>query len=296
MIDQLAAVRTAPTRGAVRLAVGTEPVTVELDGVLYDEGGNPKSNQLVNAEVTVLAYHFWTREGYGAAFAHVQHAIEETWRHCGALKTVLVVNERQPCVDTFAASHPNVEVQEEPSLVPGDIHTMSVDCNSRLYTRFKTPYVLIVQNDGYPLRDGLRDFVGRYDFIGAPYVRDVWWKRLVCRLFSCWTQNGGFSLRSRRICEAAAKLWNEKYSKMGKCANSSEDIFYTQFLPLHDRAYRRTFRLATNRESLRFSWDAIVPIPQPKDLPFGAHGEKSLAALPGNSLADGLQALAKEEK
>ena len=53
VIDQLAAVRTAPTRGAVRLAVGTEPVTVELDGVLYDEGGNPKSNQLVNAEVTV---------------------------------------------------------------------------------------------------------------------------------------------------------------------------------------------------------------------------------------------------
>ena len=123
----------------------------------------------VNAEVTVLAYHFWKREGYEVAFARVRHAIEQTWRHCGILKTVLVVNERQPCVDSFAASHPNVEVQEEPSLVPGDIHTMSVDCNSRLYTRFKTPYVLIVQNDGYPLRDGLRDFVGRYDFIGAPY-------------------------------------------------------------------------------------------------------------------------------
>ena len=87
-------------------------------------------------------------------------------------------------------------------------------------------------------------------------------------------QNGGFSLRSRRICEAAAKLWNEKYHSMGKCVNSSEDIFYTQFLPLHDRTYRRTFRLATNREALRFSWDAIVPIPPPKDLPFGFHGKQ----------------------
>ena len=111
-------------------------------------------------------------------------------------------------------------------------------------------------------------------FVSAPYVRNVWWKNLVCRTFNCWTQNGGFSLRSRRICEAAAKLWNEKYHSMGKCVNSSEDIFYTQFLPLHDRTYRRTFRLATNRESLRFSWDAIVPIPPPKDLPFGFHGKQ----------------------
>ena len=233
----------------------------------------------VNAAVTVLAYHFWKREGYEAAFAGVQHAIEETWRHCGALKTVLVVNERQSCVDNFAAAHPNVEVQEEPSLVPGDIHTMSIDCNSKLYARFKTPYVLIVQNDGYPLRPGLGDFVGRYDFIGAPYVRNSWWKNLVCRMFNCWTQNGGFSLRSRRICEAAAKLWNEKYHALGQCVNSSEDIFYTQFLPLHDHTYRRTFRLATNRESLCFSWDAIVPIPRPKELPLGFHGEKSLFAL-----------------
>ena len=226
-----------------------------------------------NDAVTVLAYHFWKEEGYEAAFAGVQHAIEETWRHCGTLKTVIVVNARQPCVTAFESAHPNVEVQVEPSLVPGEIHSMSVDCNSKLYTRFTTPYVLIVQNDGYPLRPGLDDFVGRYDFIGAPYVRDSWWKNLVCRMFNCWTQNGGFSLRSRRICEAAAKLWNEKYHALGKCVNSSEDIFYTQFLPLHDRAYRRTFRLATNRESLRFSWDAIVPILPPRELTFGFHGK-----------------------
>ncbi|MBO7684015.1 MAG: right-handed parallel beta-helix repeat-containing protein, partial [Kiritimatiellae bacterium] len=53
VVDQFAAVRTAPTRGAIRLAVGTEPVTVELDGVLYDEGGSPKSNQVFNTVVTV---------------------------------------------------------------------------------------------------------------------------------------------------------------------------------------------------------------------------------------------------
>ena len=226
----------------------------------------------INAKVTILAYHFWKPEGYEDAFERVKHAIEETWKHCGLLKTVIVVNERRQCVDTFAEGHSNVEIQVEPSLVPGDIHTMSVDCNSKLYTRFSTPYVLIVQNDGYPLRSGLDEFVGRYDFIGAPYVRDVWWKNLICRIFNRWTQNGGFSLRSRRICEAAARYWNEKYSKLGPCINTSEDIFYTQFLPGHEQSYRKSFRLATNRESLRFSWDPIVPIPMPENQPFGFHG------------------------
>ena len=42
ILDQLQTVRTAPTRGAVRLAVGTQPVTVELDGVLCDEEGRPR--------------------------------------------------------------------------------------------------------------------------------------------------------------------------------------------------------------------------------------------------------------
>jgi hypothetical protein len=36
-------VRTAPTRGAVRLATGTEPVVVEIDGVLTDENGYAKA-------------------------------------------------------------------------------------------------------------------------------------------------------------------------------------------------------------------------------------------------------------
>ncbi|MBR3506295.1 MAG: hypothetical protein IKO02_04540, partial [Lentisphaeria bacterium] len=51
IVDQLAQARTAPTRGAVRLATGTEPVVVEIDGVLTDDGGTPKEG----AEVTTTA-------------------------------------------------------------------------------------------------------------------------------------------------------------------------------------------------------------------------------------------------
>ena len=227
-------------------------------------------------EVTVLAYHFWRKDGYEEAFAKIEHAFRETWRHCGRLKSVLVVNESAPCVERFAAENPNVEVQVEPSLEPGRIFTMSADMNGRLHTRFKTPYVLIIQNDGYPLRPGLEDFVGKFDFIGAPYVGLQWWKRLAACLLNYHVQNGGFSLRSRAICEAAAECWNSKYHALGDCNASSEDIFYTGTLVRKERRYRRRFRFATARESLKFSWDPVVPIPRPREQPFGFHGNRSV--------------------
>ena len=245
-------------------------------------------------EVTVLAYHFWAKEGYEVSFAKVRHAFEETWRHCGKLKSVLVVNETAPCVERFAAENPNIEVQVEPSLVPGKIFTMSADMNGKLHERFHTPYVLVIQNDGYPLRPGLEDFLGKYDFIGAPYVGLQWWKRLVAWLTNYHVQNGGFSLRSHAICEAVAKYWNEKYHELGDCNATSEDIFYTGTLVKKERSYRRSFRLATSRESLRFSWDSIVPIPRPMELPLGFHGLKTVGEFMDCRLLSGSQSHTKE--
>lgn len=230
-------------------------------------------------DVTILAYHFWGVDGYEDAFAKIERAFHETWRHCGRLKSVLVVNEVRSCVERFAAANPNIEVQMEPSLIPGRIFTMSADMNSRLYERFSTPYVLIIQSDGYPLRRGLGDFVGRYDFIGAPYVGLSWWKQTLANCANYHMQNGGFSLRSRAICEAAARLWNSKYHSLGDCMESSEDIFYTATLIRKEPQYRKTFRLATTAESLAFSWDAKMPIPAPGALPFGFHGDDSLKLL-----------------
>lgn len=236
------------------------------------------------SDVTVLAYHFWGREGYETAFEKIAHAFNETWRHCGLLKSVLVVNETAPCVERFVAEHANVEVQVEPSLVPGDIFTMSADMNGRLYMRFATPYVLIIQGDGYPLRPGLGEFVGKYDFIGAPYVGLQWWKTLVAWAMNYHVQNGGFSLRSHAICRAAAWHWNRKYHALGNCKAASEDIFYTETLVKRERRYRRAFRFASSRESLAFSWDAIVPIPKPKKLPFGFHRESTVEILCGKDV------------
>ena len=228
--------------------------------------------------VTVLAYFFCHRDAAASLFPALEHALVETWRHCGHLQTVVVSNVRHDCLVAFSKRNADVEIQLEESLVPGDIHSMSVDCNARLYTRFSTPYVLVVQNDGYPLRPGLEAFVGKYDFIGAPYVRNIWWKNLICKMLNCWVQNGGFSLRSKRICEAAAHYWQKYGAKLSR-DQAVEDLFYTQFLPLHERVYRRTFRLANNKEALLFSWDGIVPIARPSTTPFGFHRKCSLVEL-----------------
>lgn len=64
-----------------------------------------------------------------------------------------------------------------------------------LYKYFETPFVLVVQHDGYCLSgESWMDEFYEYDFIGAPWIYEH--NRNV--------GNGGFSLRSKRLCEIIA--------------------------------------------------------------------------------------------
>ena len=90
--------------------------------------------------------------------------------------------------------------------------------------------------------------------------------------------NGGFSLRSHRVCEWAARCWRDKYHACGDCHAVVDDIYYTQTLIRRERAYRRTMRFPENREALLFSYDAIVPF-DVASLPFGFHRASSFEAL-----------------
>lgn len=236
-------------------------------------------NQIGSSEVTVLAYHFWNKDQIDIAFDAVECSICETWFHCGIMKTVLVVNQVTPHLETFAEKYsPWVKLVEEKRLIPGKIFSMSEDCNSRLYTRFDTPSVLIVQNDGFPLQSGLNQFIGKYDFIGAPYIRNIWWKRAICSLLKYWVSNGGFSLRSHEICEKASYYWNQKYYKLSDCNATSEDLFYTKTLLLHERKYRQNVKIANCREAIRFSYDGLMPFKK-IPMPFGFHGARAFRLL-----------------
>ena len=232
------------------------------------------------SNVTVLAYFFRPVETAETHFPYTKCAIFETWRHCGAMKTVIVSHAVTPPVADFANRYPDlVEIQVEPSLrplPPGDIASMSADCNARLHTRFSTDEVLIVQSDGFPVRPGLEGFLGRYDYLGAPFVRRNWKTRLA----GIWPRravgNGGFSLRSRKICKAAGARWPRFRKGDPDRWTVREDVFYCLTLPLLSRSFRRTCSFAPLDVALRFSYDDLYEDP-PDDPPFGFHGAGAFA-------------------
>ncbi len=232
------------------------------------------------ASVTALAYFFRDAARYDEKFVHLAGAILETWRKCGRLKTVVVTNRVGDALARFAARYPWVEVQVEPSLVPGDIDTMSRDCISRLGERFATPYVLIVQDDGFPLREGLEEFVALgYDFIGAPFCRDRPIPRLLTRLLRFAPMNGGFSLRSRRGCRIVADYWRRHYANEPFRPDFVEDNFYTNFLPRrHVGAWLQLNPCPCGRAA-RFSYDGSFPLDVRRGLPFGFHNARAFDAL-----------------
>lgn len=225
-------------------------------------------------DVTILTYTFPKAGDEASAFARIRASIERTWKFVGRLKTVIVASHCFDELRSFVEANSEVEVQIEPELIPGNIKTMSLDCIRKLYMRFSTENVLIIQDDGYPIRAGLDEFVGKYDFIGAPIISDGW-KRKIAYKLGLGSYNGGFSLRTRRLCEHASRKWYSFFSKFmpEDHRHLGEDFYYTTLLRLLPSTWFR-FRFPSEREAFRFSYDSLGGrVSRPRDLnPFGIHG------------------------
>ena len=236
-------------------------------------------------EVTVVVYHFWDETRMDPQFDFVESAIYETWRQCGMLKTCVVVNRTTPRIEAFAATYGSwVSLRVNPALVPGDLPSMSIDCNANLARYFDTEYVLVIQNDGFPLRPGLEAFLGTCDYVGAPFVR----KTLGNRLLGLWPRfavgNGGFSLRTKAICERAAYYWANRYHRMPRDSRfAREDAFYCFVLPFLEPGFRKAVRFAKWEEAARFSYDSLYG-EGVGALPFGFHGKGAFRYLVENKL------------
>lgn len=228
--------------------------------------------------MTVLTYYWGADVALpDTQFWRIESAFRETWLRCGMVKSVIVTDKPTFEVERFAETFSNVEIQIEPTLVAGNLTPMSIDCDSRFADRFNTDYLMVIQDDGFPLREGLDEFLGKWDFIGAPYVRDKFLPRLVARMFNLWTANGGFSIRSMKMCQMAAELWRQKYCHFtGDEHWIGEDAYYTETLLKHSWRYNREMRMADNRTALRFAYDCVVNQPV-KDLPFGFHRAETFA-------------------
>lgn len=217
-------------------------------------------------EVTLLIYYF-PESGDEATFAPFEFALRQTWSVLGQLKTVIVTHQKATIPASFLAQT-QVDVQEEPTLKPGSIASMSRDCLVRLHARFSTKHVLIVQADGWPLRDQLADFL-RYDFVGAPNVT-AGWRATLADALNLTVLNGGFSLRSQRLCRAV--------SRVVRC------FFPTSFAPNEDQVYARMrwlFRYPSAQVARRFSEDCLDGLlpPRADAQPMGFHRASTYAAL-----------------
>lgn len=246
---------------------------------LAEHGEAPAFHKAGPTNVTVLCYFYRPAEQVNEHFPYTICALYETWRHCGMMKTTLVVNKISKPIEAFRRLHANwVTVQEEPALTPGNVDVMSVDCNTKLYSRFTTPYVLIVQDDGFPLRPGLERFVGKADYLGSPFRRRNLIGRLASLLLRDCPGNGGFSLRSEKICRLASEYWHRHYANKPFGPEQVEDIFYSQTLPRRFLSYRFTVHIAGPRQASDFSYDGCVPgnlIPAP----FGFHSARAFETL-----------------
>lgn len=209
-----------------------------------------------------------------------EFALRQTLTTLGALPTTIVTDHTWPELNALANAL-GATIQEEPTLTQGDIWSMTGDCIARLSTRFTTRHVLVVQHDGWPLRDDLARFL-RYDVVGAPDVKDDA-RQYLADFLGLTTLNGGFTLRSRRFCKAEA--WRWKYIWRFLLPNGhpwlSEDVFCTRTLRFFDPLFRLTHRFAPARIARQFSQECLDGA-QPLALdanPMGFHGRLTAATL-----------------
>ena len=221
--------------------------------------------------VTVLAYAFGTETYLTDEFWRVELAYLQTFATNGRMPGILVCNRATARMRAFCARQ-GIDLHVEPSLVPGDIGSMSRDCLARLGERFTTDYVLIVQNDGFPMRGGLAEFVAQgYDYIGAPFVR--WISCLDWYPYRYNVGNGGFSLRSRRLCQDVGRIYRRWFRRWPFLPRIfGDDNFYCRFLRCFWPGFNRRFRFAPPDVAGRFSIECNAAFWPTVGKPLGFHG------------------------
>jgi hypothetical protein len=232
--------------------------------------------------VTLLAPWFWADERFDGLLDHLLAAVLMTWRACGRLPVVLLVNRETPALQRMAGEW-GLRLLLESSIKGGGGSIGSVNRRGleRLAGWFDTEYVLSFQHHAFAIRPGLEAFVGPYDFIGAPwrFDQDDWITRLLLPRRG-HVGNTAFALRSRRICEMAAWYYRRKYKFLPYCYLLNDDFFYGKVLPSWEPRYRRTMRIAPPEVAATFALETNVTLHKALGArPFGFHGPEAFRVL-----------------
>ena len=221
--------------------------------------------------LTLLAYFFYDDERIETQFFGIECSILSAYRACGKLPTVLVVNKQTQQIRDFAQKY-GVDIQVDPSLT-GGLAAMNLDCNGKLYSRFETEYVLVVESDGMMLNPGIEKFLGKWDYVGAPWkiTTPPWFLR---PFKDYLVGNSGFCLRSKEICEEAARLYNKYFRLLPYNWFLIEDVFYCKTLRWFFPSFCKRFKFPNEYEAGGFSLEkAPEYLPKDGSKPIGFHGQ-----------------------
>ena len=220
--------------------------------------------------VTAIAYYFRSPSDFDNHFWRTEFAFLKTFETQGVLPAVLVVNTCTPMIKSFCERY-SINIQIADNLIPGSIRTLALDLVQNLHTRFETEYVLTVQDDGFPMRPGLSDFVGKYDYIGAPWVHHATYYDLYP--YKYCVGNGGFSLRSKRLCQVASRVCLKWFKHIPYWWYIlGDDTFYCKTLRFWFRDAVKEMRWPTLQEASSFSIecnDEFIP----SIMPLGFHAK-----------------------
>ena len=221
--------------------------------------------------VTLLSYFFWNDDRIETKFYTVECAFLCAFRSWGAgMPATIVTNRETNAMRDFGKRH-GIQLQVDPAL-KGGVPGMNIDCIRNLHKRFDTDYVVILQSDGMPVKAGIEQFVGQWDYVGAPWTGHGNWKDwFVYPRFA--VGNGGFCIRSKRICEAASRAYEPFWSHLPYSLLVGDDIFYCKTMPFLSRKWRKTFQYPSREEALRFALEHIPQGLELTDPPLGFHSE-----------------------
>ena len=224
------------------------------------------------SNVTALQYYFYEEAKLDAGFYRVEYSFLSAFDKLGVLNSVLIVNKATDLIRKFCDKY-SVSLQIEEKLRVGSSKSLCIDIISNMHKRFSTEYLLMIQPDGIVAESNLGDFLGKYDYIGAPWGgRSVWYDFYSPRKYS--VGNGGFSLRSHEICSAASarygKFWRHLpyfWTIMG------DDVFFCKTLPFFDRSYAAKYKIAPPEEAAKFSVEHMTEYHRNLKRVFGFHAE-----------------------
>jgi len=164
-------------------------------------------------------------------------------------------------------TYPEIEYISIPQMTFIDYNRLIIE---DLHKYFKTSHCLIVQADSFVVDSDLwkEEFL-KFDYIGGPWPNKIQVNpNLLLNLEKNPVGNGGFSLRSRKLVEASAKI---NYDSL-KFPMKAEDVIICHFL--YEEMINSGIRFAPAELAAKFSMENVSHLyGQDVNNVFGFHGK-----------------------